>query len=315
MNPEKSGGGRERYEALFRQCLRIRLVEEKIIELYPSDRIQSPVHLSIGQEAVAVGACETLRRDDLVFGTYRGHAFYLAKGGDLKRMFAELYGRAGGFAKGKAGSMHLAAPEVGMMGSSAVVGTNLPHAAGAALAAGVRGTGQVMLCAFGDGATEEGVYHETLNFVALLGLPVILLCENNGLAVHASLKERHSYRIAEHARVYGIETSVIENGHDIVAVADALGAVIAATRRDGKPRFVEARTFRYKEHVGPGDDYDAGYRSRADLLAWQAKDPLIQDKALAAKLKPALDAEIAEAAAFAEASPMPGRADLLSDVI
>jgi pyruvate dehydrogenase E1 component alpha subunit len=98
-------------------------------------------------------------------------------------------------------------------------------------------------------------------------------------------------------------------------VADALGAVIAATRRDGKPRFVEARTFRYKEHVGPGDDYDAGYRSRADLLAWQAKDPLIQDKALAAKLKPALDAEIAEAAAFAEASPMPGRADLLSDVV
>src|SRR5215469_12682757 len=182
-----------RFEALFRECLRIRLVEEKIIELYPSDRIQSPVHLSIGQEAVAVGTCETLRPTDLLFATYRSHAFYLAKGGDLNRMFAELYGRIDGLAKGKAGSMHLAAPDVGMMGSSAVVATNLPHAAGAALAARNRRTDQVIVCAFGDGATEEGVYHETLNFVALMQLPVVLLCENNGLAVHASQKERQSY--------------------------------------------------------------------------------------------------------------------------
>jgi TPP-dependent pyruvate/acetoin dehydrogenase alpha subunit len=304
-----------RFETLFRDCLRIRLVEEKIIELYPSDRIQSPVHLSIGQEAVAVGTCETLRPTDLLFATYRSHAFYVAKGGDLKRMFAELYGRVDGLAKGKAGSMHLAAPEVGMMGSSAVVGTNLPHAAGAGLAARNRGTDQVIVCAFGDGATEEGVYHETLNFIALMQLPVILLCENNGLAVHASQKERQAYEIASHAQCFGIDTTVLREGYDILQVADTMGRLIAATRSDRKPRFVEISTFRYKEHVGPGDDYDAGYRSRADLVAWQTHDPLIQDRALADRLKLQIDHEIAAAVAFAENSQLPGRAELLTDVI
>jgi len=304
-----------RLETLLRECLRIRLVEEKIIELYPSDRIQSPVHLSIGQEAVAVGACETLRPTDLIFATYRSHAFYLAKGGDLQRMFAELYGRIGGLAKGKAGSMHLAAPEVGMMGSSAVVGSNLPHAAGAALAARNRGTDQVIVCAFGDGATEEGVYHETLNFVSLMQLPVILLCENNGLAVHASQRERQSYDIADHARCFGIETTVLKEGYDVIGVADTMQRLIAQTRHDRKPRFIEISTFRYKEHVGPGDDYDAGYRSRTDLLAWQAKDLLVQDRELVARLTPDLEHEIAAAVAFYEKSPSPGRAELLTDVI
>jgi TPP-dependent pyruvate/acetoin dehydrogenase alpha subunit len=304
-----------RFEALFRECLRIRLIEEKIIELYPSDRIQSPVHLSIGQEAVAVGACESLRANDLIFATYRSHAFYLAKGGDLNRMFAELYGRLDGLAKGKAGSMHLAAPEVGMMGSSAVVGTNLPHAAGAALAARNRGTDQVIVCAFGDGATEEGVYHETLNFIALMQLPVILLCENNGLAVHASQKERQSYGIAAHARCFGFDPTVLREGYDLTRVADTMGQLVAAVRSDRKPQFVEIRTYRYKEHVGPGDDFDAGYRSRADLLAWQAHDPLIQNRELVERFKPAIEGEIAAAIAFAENSPLPGRSELLTDVV
>jgi pyruvate dehydrogenase E1 component alpha subunit len=306
---------RTRFESLFRECLRIRLVEEKIVELYPSDRIQSPVHLSIGQEAVAVGACESLRPTDLIFATYRSHAFYMAKGGDLPRMFAELYGRIGGLAKGKAGSMHLAAPEVGMMGSSAVVGSNLPHAAGAALAAKRRGTDQVIVCAFGDGATEEGVYHETMNFVALRQLPLILLCENNGLAVHAWQNERQSYNVAAHARGYGIETEVITEGYDVLLVADRMRELIEATRRDRKPRFVEIATFRYKEHVGPGDDYDAGYRSRKDLLAWQSKDFLIQNKELLARFAPEINREIGAAVAFAEKSPAPGREELLTDVI
>jgi TPP-dependent pyruvate/acetoin dehydrogenase alpha subunit len=303
-----------RYETLFRECLKIRLVEEKIIELYPSDRIQSPVHLSIGQEAVAVGACAPLLPTDLVFSTYRSHAFYIAKGGDLPRMFAELYGRRGGISKGKAGSMHLAAPDVGMMGSSAVVGSNLPHAAGAALAARNRKTGQVTVVAYGDGATEEGVYHETLNFISLLQLPVVLLCENNGLAVHATCSERQTYNIAEHARCFGIEVTRIEEGYDAVKIAETMNRIVDATRADRKPRMVEVKTFRYKEHVGPGDDYDAGYRSHADLLAWQAKDPLIQDRALVARLTPGIEAEIAKAVAFAEASPPPGIDELLTDI-
>ena len=172
-------------DTLFYQALRIRLVEERIIELYPTDKIQSPVHLSIGQEAVAVGVCRSLRTTDLLFSSYRSHAFYLAKGGDLRTMFAELFGRVTGCCGGKAGSMHLAAPEVGFMGASAVVASTIPHAVGAALAAQrLKRTDQVIVVAFGDGATEEGVYHESLNFAGLHKLPLVLLCENNGLAVH-----------------------------------------------------------------------------------------------------------------------------------
>lgn len=302
-------------EALFKQCLRIRLVEERIISLYPSDCIQSPVHLSIGQEAVAVGACVPLRPTDLIFATYRSHAFYLAKGGDLNRMFAELYGRRTGISKGKAGSMHLAAPEVGMMGSSAVVGTNLPHAAGAALAARLRKTKQIVLCAFGDGATEEGVYHESLNFIALHKLPILLLCENNGLAVHATPRERQSYDIEAQARCYGFDVSVIEEGYDVDRIAETVTRTVNAIRSDGLPRFLEIHTFRYREHVGIGEDYDAGYRSRAAQLAWQATDPLVQNKALVRKFTPEIAAEIDTAVAFAEASPAPSHDELLADVL
>jgi pyruvate dehydrogenase E1 component alpha subunit len=306
---------RGRYAQLFREALRIRLVEERIIELYPSDKIQSPVHLSIGQEPVAVGLCEPLRKSDLLFCSYRSHAFYIAKGGDLKKMFGELYGRTSGMSAGKAGSMHLAAPDVGLMGASAVVASTIPHAAGAALAAQTRRTGQVIVCAFGDGATEEGVYHETLNFIALHGLPVLLVCENNGLAVHTALRERQAYSITGHASAYGIEVSQIARGYDLLEVADAMGALVDAIRADGRPRFVEIATCRYKEHVGPGDDLDVGYRSRAEVDAWRSNDPLLLDRDLVAQLTPELAREIDEAVAFAESSPMPGREHLLSDVI
>lgn len=303
-----------RYTALFREALRIRLVEEKIIELYPSDKIQSPVHLSIGQEAVAVGVCESLRREDLLFSTYRGHAYYLAKGGDLNAMMAELFGRMGGFAKGKAGSMHLAAPEAGMMGSSAVVGSTIPHAVGAALAARFRGLDQIIVATFGDGATEQGSYHESLNFCALHNLPVLFICENNGLAVHASVAERQSYSIVQHARIFGIEAGRIEQGWDFIEIGNRVGEAVANIRRDGNPRLLEIMTCRYREHVGPGEDFAAGYRSAADVEGWKAKDPLIRDKALAQSLEREIAAEIASAVAFAETSALPGRAELLTDV-
>ena len=186
-------------ERLIIGALRIRMVEERVIALYPSDRIQSPVHLGIGQEALAVGACHALRPADLLFATYRSHAFYLAKGGDLSRLFAELFGRRDGCARGKGGSMHLAAPEVGFMGTSAIVSSTIRPAVGAALAAERLAKDQVVVAAFGDGATEEGAYHESLNFAALHRLPVLFLCDNNGLAVHSPLASRQAYRIAEHA--------------------------------------------------------------------------------------------------------------------
>ena len=303
------------YESLFYQALRIRLVEERIIDLYPSDKIQSPVHMSIGQEAVAVGICEALDPESLLFGSYRSHAFYLAKGGDIHQMFAELYGKVTGCGEGKAGSMHLAAPEAGFMGSSAVVASTIAHAVGAALAAKQLNKDQTIVAVFGDGATEEGVYHESLNFAALHKLPLIFVCENNGLAVHSKLDDRQSFKIAEHARAYGLEVSQCSDGQDFVKVHEAFSEVVAGLKQDGQPRYIEIQTYRYKEHVGPGEDHEVGYRSPEDLTDWQKKDPLIKDQALVGRFTPIIEKEIDVAVAHAEESPWPGIEHLLSDVI
>ena len=299
---------------LFYQSLRIRLIEEKVIELYPSDKIQSPVHLSIGQEAVAVGVCADLRLCDLLFGNYRGHAWYLAKGGDLKQFFAELYGKVTGCGRGKAGSMHLAAPDVGFMGSSAVVASSIPHAVGAALAAKIAKKDQVIVTVFGDGATDEGVYHESLNFAALRKVPLIFLCENNGLAVHSTHADRQSYQIGRHAAVYGIEVHSVQEGWDPERVREGFQTALRRLKVSGEPQFLEVATYRYKEHVGVGEDFDAGYRRAAQCAAWKERDPLCRDAERVARFRPILDKEIAEAVAFAEASAWPGAEELLMHV-
>lgn len=304
----------DKYRQLFRLALLIRKVEQRIIALYPSDKIQSPVHLSIGQEAVAVGICDVIHSDDLVFATYRSHAFYIAKGGRLDRMFAELYGRVGGVSGGKAGSMHLAAPEVGLMGSSAVVASTIPHALGAALRFKQMHARRIALAVFGDGATEEGVYHECLNFASLHSLPVLFVCENNRLAVHSHLEVRQTYRLVEHARAYGIEATRVDHGWDPLAVRAATAAAVEHVR-NGRPFVLEILTCRYKEHVGVGDDFHFSYRSCEEVDRWKARDPLEVDAALAAELTPDIMREIDEAVAFAEASAVPGRDSLLSDVI
>src|SRR5262249_12776491 len=172
------------YERLYRSLYRIRRIEEEVARVYPTDRIKSPVHLSIGQEAVSVGVCEAFEPRDVVFGTYRGHALYLARGGDLRAMVAELYGKATGCTKGKGGSMHLIDPDCGVMGTSAVVGTTIANAVGYAYAQRYRRTGSIVASFFGDGATEEGVFAESLNFAALKRLPLLFVCENNGYAIH-----------------------------------------------------------------------------------------------------------------------------------
>jgi pyruvate dehydrogenase E1 component alpha subunit len=255
-----------------------------------------------------------LKPDDLVFATYRSHGFYIAKGGSLPKMFAELYGRVGGISKGKAGSMHLSAPEVGLMGSSAVVASSIPHAVGAALSFKRRGSSRVAVAVFGDGATEEGVYHESLNFAALMKVPVLFLCEDNGLAVHSFKNARQSYNLLEHARTFGIECRRVDEGWDMLAIREATLDAVSVVRA-GRPFVLEIATGRYKEHVGVGDDFHFGYRSAADIDAWKAKDPLLLDEKLVAELKPEIDREIAAAAAFAESSPFPGRDELLTDII
>ena len=303
------------YEKLFYEALRIRLVEEKIIELYPDDKIQSPVHLSIGQEAVAVGLCSQLMPDDWLFINYRGHAFYLAKGGPLPELFAELYGKRTGLSKGKAGSMHLAAPKHGVMGASAVVGSTISHAVGAALASKIRGEDRIFVTVFGDGATEQGAYHESLNFASLHNLPVLFLCENNGLAVHSPLGERQAFSLAAHAKAYGIESVLVEDGYDFVRLGKVCGEVLGEIKNKQRPIFLEIKTCRYKEHVGPGEDFEAGYRELGKVKAWKAKDPLEIDKVLIARFTPEISKEIRYAVEFAEASPFPTIDDLLTDVI
>ncbi len=302
-------------DELLCQALRIRLVEERIIELYPTDRIQSPVHLSIGQEAVAVGVCRSLTLRDLLFCSYRSHAFYLAKGGDLREMFAELYGKVAGCGRGKAGSMHLAAPDVGLMGASAVVASTIPHAVGAALAAKRLGKDHVAVAVFGDGATEEGVYHESINFAALHGLPVVFVCENNELAVHSRLSARQAYRITDHARVYGVRTTRVAESHDPATVHRAFTRVVGRVRAAGRPEFIEIVTSRYREHVGPGEDVAAGYRSAEEIERWKARDPLIVEADRLEPYRAGIEAEIDDAVAFAERSPWPDASQLLVDVL
>jgi pyruvate dehydrogenase E1 component alpha subunit len=302
-------------DELLYQALRIRLVEERIIELYPTDKIQSPVHLSIGQEAVAVGVCKPLTPRDLLFCSYRSHAFYLAKGGDLREMLAELYGKVTGCGRGKAGSMHLASRDAGLMGASAVVASTIPHAVGAALAAKRLGKDHVAVAVFGDGATEEGVYHESINFASLHALPVVFVCENNGLAVHSRQSARQAYRITDHARAYGIRASRVEAGEDPVAVYRAVRRIVDRVRAAGRPEFVEILTCRYREHVGPGEDIAAGYRSAEELDRWKSRDPLIVEAARLAPWRAPIVAEIDDAVDFAERSPWPDETELLADVL
>lgn len=303
------------YEKMFYQGLRIRLIEEKIIELYPSDKIQSPVHLSIGQEAAAVGLCENLNNNDWIFINYRGHAFYLAKGGSLKKFFAELYGKKTGISGGKAGSMHLAHPSTGVIGASAVVATSIPHAVGSALANKINSSKRVIVSIFGDGAADQGVYHESLNFSSLFNLPILFYCENNGLAVHTSLENRQSFLIGEHAKAYGIKVFRIDDGYDFSKVYKVCKIAINYILRYKKPAYVEIKTFRYKEHVGPGDDLHENYRDKKLSNKWKKLDPLFNDIRLIKKFSSKINNEIEEAVNYAENSEYPSKSDLLKDII
>lgn len=302
------------YEDLFYKALRIRLVEERIIELYPSDKIQSPVHLSLGQEGVAVGVCSILKPTDLLFSTCRSHAWYLAKGGDLKKFFAELYGKVTGCCKGKGGSMHLAAPEVGFMGTSAVVASTIPHALGASLAARNLGKDQFIVTVFGDGATEEGVFHESLNLASLYKLPILFIYENNGFAMHTRPEAKHAYDMFQLVDAYGIEPHGAFDSRDFVSLAEFLVMLKQGIQKEPFPHFVEIKTYRWKEHVGIGEDYDVGYRRREELEEWLAQDPLATDLDLRARFTPAIKTEVEDAVLFAEESPFPDAGELYTDV-
>ena len=311
--------------ALYRGLALVRRAEETIVALYGEQEMRCPTHLSIGQEASAVGVCAALRPSDVVYSGHRCHAHYLAKGGDLRRMMAELYGRETGCARGKGGSMHLVDPAAGAMGASAVVAGSIPLAVGSALASRMRDGDGVAVAFFGDGAVEEGTFQESLAFAALRRLPVVFACENNFYATYSPLASRqvadNIFERGAPLRVPGVRV----DGNDVTAVYRAAREAVARARRGDGPTLLELRTYRWRDHVGPGFDIAVGYRTQAELDGWMARDPVgcfarALEKAgiLAEPARAALDAEldaaVADAVAFAKASEFPAAAELFADV-
>jgi TPP-dependent pyruvate/acetoin dehydrogenase alpha subunit len=260
---------------LLREMIRIRTVEQTIADLYPEGEMRTPTHFSIGQEAVAVGVCGALRRDDVVYSGHRCHAHYLAKGGDLLGMVAELHGREAGCARGRGGSVHLNDPAAGVVASSAILGQTMATAVGSALAFKMDGLDRVAVTFFGDGTVEEGIFHESLNFAVVKRLPVLFVCENNGYSTHTRLEVRQPVGVPIHVRAgsYGMP-SVRVDGNDVFAVFAAAREAVERSRRGEGPSFLECMTYRWREHVGPLWDYDKGYRTKAEVDEWVARCPI-----------------------------------------
>lgn len=305
---------------LYREMLRIRRIEEAIAERYPEQEMRCPVHLSIGQEAVAVGVCAALSRDDGVYSNHRAHAHYLAKGGDLKAMLAEIYGMEEGCCRGIGGSMHMIAPSAGFLGAVPIVGATLPLAVGAAWAARLQGRDRIIAVFFGDGTFEEGVMHESINFAVLHSLPVLFVCENNLYACYTRLSTRQPDRsIHGIAAAHGCRV-MTANGNDVDAVFAAASEATGKLRAGGAPVFLECETYRWREHCGPNWDDDLGYRPPGELADWQDRCPLrrlgesLEKEAggteFIAQAEREIVAEIAEAFAFATGGTRPDGSQL-----
>ena len=267
---------------LYRKIYLIRMVEEKVREIYPSDVMKTPVHLSLGEESIVAGVCQALAPEDQVYGTYRTHALYLAKGGDLDDFFIELYGKSPGVAEGKAGSMHLSYPDAGFMASSAIVASIIPVALGAAFAAKYKGEDRITAVFFGDGAMEEGAFWESLNVAGLKKLPLLMVCQNNGLAIHAHIKDRQAFRISEAVKPFGLNVYSDETT-DPERIFHTAREAIRFIKETGTPCFMHLKYHRYLEHVGVNEDYCFGYRCKDDYAHWYDADPVkVQRESLAA---------------------------------
>jgi pyruvate dehydrogenase E1 component alpha subunit len=297
---------------LYATMVRMRMIEEKIAEIYPEREIRSPTHLYIGQEAVAAGVCSTLGREDVVAANYRSHGWYLAKGGSFRALMDELFGRATGCSGGWGGSMHMIDVEAGVMGTSAIVGGGISHAVGCALADKIVGRPQVSVAVFGDGAVEEGPWHECLNFAVLKRLPVVFLCENNQWAALSPLSDRQPpVEIVRRAESYGMPATSVD-GNDAPAVHDAAAGAGARARRGEGPSLIECRTYRWLEHCGPNDDVSQGLRPAEELAAWKARCPIARLRPLVSDeddraIRAAVAREIEDALAHARGAPWPER--------
>lgn len=310
--------------ALYRKLYLIRKAEDAVRRDYFDDKMKTPMHMSTGGEAICAGVCQALRPTDQIMGTYRTHGIYLAKTGETEQFFAEMYGKSTGMAKGKAGSMHLTAPQAGLVCTSAIVGTTIPVAVGAAYANKQQGNGRMVAVFFGDGAIDEGVFWESLNSACVMKLPVLFVCEDNDIAVHIPGRERHGYRsineIVERfdCSVFTSESTDAEVIHDLTL--DALKAI----GKDGRPSFMHLKYYRYLEHVGVNEDFNQGYRDRAEYEKWRARDPVELQRAKLLKwcaedeirkIEAAIEADIEQSISQANAAPFSAPRELYEDVL
>lgn len=310
--PKNKQNSKELIDLLRRMWL-IRAFEEKASVLYAERQIMGLLHLGIGQEAVAVGACSSLRRHDYVYGGHRSHGHAIAKGADINRLMAEIAGRATGYCGGKGGSMHIVAKECGFITATGVVGGTIPLALGAAFAAKERKKKQVAVVFFGDGAGQAGPFHESLNIASLWQLPVIFICENNGYAEFTPLSAHTKIaRLAQHAKTYAISATTVD-GNDLFAVRDAMAKAVTACRAGKGPAFIECLTHRMRGHY-EGDP--AKYRELSELADWRKKDPIARAARVLLKMNLLNDKDlraiehearglVEKAAAFALSSPWP----------
>ncbi len=305
--------------------LKIRLVDEYIADVYPTDVIKCPIHLSIGSEAVSVGICSALKKTDMVIGGHRGHGIYLAKGGDLNEFMAEMYGRETGCSGGKGGSMHLISLENGLLGTTPILGSTIPIGVGAALSSKLKKNGKLTAIFFGDGASEEGVYYESLNLAALYKLPVIFVCENNKYSIFQDLKARQPVdNLYKKGEAFGISGERVDGNNVEDVFLAAKRAVKVA--KSGKPYLIECVTNRWRQHVGPFYDHEIGFGTKEEIekimlnedpianLLKKAKKAGFFDDKFVEKTRKRIIKEVTNSIEFANKSPLPSVEKLYSHI-
>jgi pyruvate dehydrogenase E1 component alpha subunit len=317
---------KERLMELYSTMVKIRLFEERIVDLYARGLVPGLAHLYIGEEAVAAGACAGLRRDDYITSTHRGHGHVIAKGADLKPMMAELFGKRTGYCKGKGGSMHIADMSIGILGANGIAGGGIPIAAGAGLSIKLRKTDQVAVCFFGDGASNNGTFHESLNLASLHKLPVIFVCENNQYGISLSQARHQAIKdIAVRATGYDMP-GVVVDGNDVIEVHTTVSKAVGRARAGEGPTLIECKTYRWRGHHEGDPNQGRRYRTVEEIEEWKKKDPikrfagkLLEEKILTRKRISSLEAKITEeidqAVAYADQSPFPAVEEMYEDVL
>lgn len=307
---------------IYRKMLEIRYFEEKVFDLYGQNLVPGTIHLYAGQEAVAVGVCTNLRKDDYITSTHRGHGHCIAKGARLDKTMAEILGKKTGYCKGKGGSMHIADFSIGMLGATAVVGAGIPIAAGAGLSIKLKGTDQVVACFFGEGASNQGTFHEAINIASVWKLPVIFVCENNLYAMGTRQSIVMAIEnIADRAAAYGIP-GVVADGNDVLSVYEAANRAVERARKGEGPTLIECKTYRLKGHSRADP---ATYRPKEEVQKWLRKDPITRFKAKLIGMQVLTEKEadqiqqetvktVEDAVKFAIESPFPAPEEALEDI-